>query len=206
MSYKFDPENPFKRDETELQTAQGGRQDTEGVKVEHFFSTEGVHPFDELEWETRSAKIAGDSGDAIFEQDNIEVPVDWSQLATKVVASKYFYGDSETGEREHSLKQLVHRVAKAIADRGRKDGYFGADEDAETFYNELVWLCTNQYGSFNSPAWFNVGPTTSMESREVSTITTGMPKRAPPCLATEVMSIHRPRPASFSRSKTPWKT
>ncbi|MHC4743755.1 MAG: vitamin B12-dependent ribonucleotide reductase, partial [Planctomycetota bacterium] len=157
MSYKFDPENPFKREEIEPQTAQGGNRDTEGMKVEHFFSTEGIHPFDEIEWEKRSAKIASDSGDAIFEQDNIEVPVDWSQLATKVVASKYFYGDAESGEREHSLKQLVHRVAKAIADRGRKDGYFGTDEDAETFYGELVWLCTNQYGSFNSPVWFNVG-------------------------------------------------
>jgi ribonucleoside-diphosphate reductase alpha chain len=157
MSYKFDPENPFKREETAPETVQGGNQDSEGMKMEHFFSTEGVHPFDELEWETRSAKIASDKGEAIFEQGNIEMPVAWSQLATKVVASKYFYGDVETGEREHSLKQLVHRVGKAIADRGRKDGYFGTDTDAETFYNELVWLCVNQYGSFNSPVWFNVG-------------------------------------------------
>ena len=78
-------------------------------------------------------------------------------LATKVVASKYFYGDIESGQRESSVKQLVHRVCKAIADRGRKDGYFATDEDAEVFYNELTWLCVNQYGSFNSPVWFNVG-------------------------------------------------
>ncbi|MBL7147161.1 MAG: adenosylcobalamin-dependent ribonucleoside-diphosphate reductase, partial [Phycisphaerae bacterium] len=125
--------------------------------MEYFFSTKGVHPFDELEWETRVAKISSDSGDAIFEQDDIEVPVTWSQLATKVVASKYFYGDVETGEREHSLKQLVHRVAKTIADRGQKNGYFGSDADARVFYNELAWLCVNQYGSFDSPAWLNVG-------------------------------------------------
>jgi ribonucleoside-diphosphate reductase alpha chain len=116
-----------------------------------------VHPFEQLEWEKRSAKITDDSGQAIFEQDNIEVPASWSQLATKVVASKYFYGDNETGQREHSVKQLVHRVCKAIADRGRKDGYFATDEDAEVFYNELAWLCVNQYGAFNSPVWFNVG-------------------------------------------------
>jgi ribonucleoside-diphosphate reductase alpha chain len=128
-----------------------------GLKVEQFFSTPGTHPFEQLEWETRSAKITGDDGKAIFEQGNIEVPTSWSQLATKVVSSKYFYGDAESGQRENSVKQLVHRVCKAIADRGRKDGYFGTDEDAEIFYNELTWLCVNQYGAFNSPVWFNVG-------------------------------------------------
>jgi len=127
------------------------------LKIEHFFSTPGVHPFEQLEWEMRSAKITDDSGQAIFEQDNIEVPTSWSQLATKVVASKYFYGDIESGQRENSVKQLVHRVSKAIADRGRKDGYFATDEDAEVFYNELAWLCVNQYGAFNSPVWFNAG-------------------------------------------------
>ena len=125
--------------------------------MEPFFSTPGTHPFEQLEWENRSARISSDSGEAIFEQDNIEVPVNWSQLATKVVASKYFYGDNETGEREHSVKQLVHRVCKAIAERGRRDGYFATDADAEVFYNELTWLCLNQYGAFNSPVWFNVG-------------------------------------------------
>jgi ribonucleoside-diphosphate reductase alpha chain len=127
------------------------------LTVELFFSTPGTHPFDQLEWETRSAKIASDSGEAVFEQDNIEVPVNWSQLATKVVASKYFYGDLEAGQREHSVKQLVHRVCKTIADRGLRDGYFASEQQAEVFYNELTWLCVNQYGSFNSPVWFNVG-------------------------------------------------
>jgi len=156
MSYKFKPENPFKDRHPQPKTA-AGALGSKGLKMEHFFSTPGVHPFEQLQWEIRSAKITDDSGQVIFEQDNIEVPASWSQLATKVVASKYFYGDIETGQREHSVKQLVHRVCKTIADRGRKDGYFASDQDAEIFYNELTWLCVNQYGAFNSPAWFNVG-------------------------------------------------
>ena len=156
MAYKFDPENPFRTEQSQRKTAMKASKSM-GLKIEHSFSTPGVHPFDQLEWETRSAKITGDNGQAVFEQDSIEVPASWSQLATKVVASKYFYGDVESGQRENSVKQLVHRVCKAITDRGRKDGYFATDEDAETFYHELTWLCVNQYGAFNSPVWFNVG-------------------------------------------------
>jgi ribonucleoside-diphosphate reductase alpha chain len=156
MSYIFDPENPFRNKQSKPETTIG-TSESMGLKAERYFSTPGVHPFEQLKWEKRSAKITGDNGQAIFEQDNIEVPTSWSQLATKVVASKYFYGDAESGQRENSVKQLVHRVCKTIADRGRKDGYFTTDEDAEIFYNELTWLCVNQYGSFNSPVWFNVG-------------------------------------------------
>ncbi|MDD5064526.1 MAG: vitamin B12-dependent ribonucleotide reductase [Phycisphaerae bacterium] len=156
MSQKFNPENPFRDEQTPPETAVEARGSA-GLRMEYFFSTPGVHPFEQLEWETRSAKISGDGGQVVFEQDNIEVPASWSQLAVKVVASKYFYGDNESGRRENSVKQLIHRVCRTIADRGRKDGYFATDEDAETFYNELAWLCVNQYGSFNSPVWFNVG-------------------------------------------------
>ena len=130
---------------------------SKGLKISRTFSTPDVHPFDQIEWENRQAKITGDNGEVIFEQKNIEVPVTWSQLATKVVASKYFYGDNEAGEREYSVKQLVHRVCRTIADRGRRDGYFTSNEDTENFYNELTWLCVNQHGAFNSPVWFNVG-------------------------------------------------
>jgi ribonucleoside-diphosphate reductase alpha chain len=129
---------------------------TKGLKINQVFSTPTVHPFDEIEWETRQAKITGDNGEVVFEQNDVEVPASWSQLATKVVVSKYFYGDIEAS-REHSVKQLVHRVCKTIADRGQKDGYFATGADAENFYNELTWLCVNQYGAFNSPVWFNVG-------------------------------------------------
>ena len=156
MSYKFDPDNPFKGQRVQTQPATQTPQ-SKGLKVEYHFSTPGVHPFEQLTWEIRSAKITSETGQAIFEQDNIEVPASWSQLATKVVASKYFYGDVETGQREHSVKQLIHRVCKMIADRGKRDGYFASDDDAEAFYNELTWLCVNQYGAFNSPVWFNVG-------------------------------------------------
>jgi ribonucleoside-diphosphate reductase alpha chain len=156
MSYKFDPENPFRTEQSQPKMAVRASKSS-GLKIEHLFSTPGVHPFEQLEWEMRSAKITDDNGQAVFEQDNIEVPTSWSQLATKVVASKYFYGDIDSGQRENSVKQLVHRVCKAIADRGGKDGYFATDEDAEVYYNELSWLCVNQYGAFNSPVWFNVG-------------------------------------------------
>ncbi len=156
MAEKFSPENPFS-----VAPPKGLNQsfasNQSGLKIEQSFSTPAVHPFDELQWETRSAKITNETGETVFEQNNIEVPSGWSQLATKVVASKYFYGDVETGRREHSVKQLVHRVCRTIADRGRRDGYFTTDEDTEIFYNELTWLCVNQYGAFNSPVWFNVG-------------------------------------------------
>jgi ribonucleoside-diphosphate reductase alpha chain len=156
MSYRFDPENPFK-DERKRARKGSAPQDAKGLKIETHFSTPEVHPFEEITWETRSAKISSDSGQAIFEQDDIEVPASWSQLATKVVSSKYFYGDAEAGQRENSVKQLVHRVCRTIADRGLKDGYFATEQQADTYYHELTWLCVNQYGAFNSPVWFNVG-------------------------------------------------
>jgi len=156
MTAVFNPQNPFKSTAVKKEAAVTAGQ-SKGLKVEPFFSTPGTHPFDELVWEKRSAKISSDTGEAIFEQNDIEVPTTWSQLATKVVASKYFYGDLESGRRENSVKQLVHRVCRTIADRGKKDGYFSTDIDAENFYQELTWLCVNQYGAFNSPVWFNVG-------------------------------------------------
>ena len=111
---------------------------SKGLRITRTFSTPDVHPFEEIEWEKREARITDDNGKVIFEQKDVEVPVFWSQLATKVVVSKYFYGDLETGEREYSVKQLVHRVCRTIADRGRKDGYFTTDEDTENFYKELI--------------------------------------------------------------------
>jgi ribonucleoside-diphosphate reductase alpha chain len=156
MTAEFNPQNPFKSTTVKKEAAVTAGQ-SRGLRIEQFFSTPGTHPFDELLWEKRSAKISSDTGEAIFEQKDIEVPAAWSQLATKVVASKYFYGDVDTGRRESSVKQLVHRVCRTIADRGKKDGYFNTDNDGEDFYQELVWLCVNQYGAFNSPVWFNVG-------------------------------------------------
>ena len=135
-----------------------------GLTVDRTFSTEGQHPFDSVTWTTRDAAIKNFTGEAIFEQLGVEFPEAFSPLAVNVVASKYFYGDLSKGngspadgQREFSLKQLVHRVTRTITDWGRDQSYFASDADAETFYDELTWLCTNQYGAFNSPVWFNVG-------------------------------------------------
>jgi len=129
----------------------------DGLVIEHVFSSPGVHPFDEITWKKCPARIWDDKGNTIFEQSDVEVPADWSQLATTVVVSKYFYGDHGAGEREKSVKQLVHRVTRTISDWAKEDGVFASDEDAERFYHELTYLCVNQYGAFNSPVWFNVG-------------------------------------------------
>ncbi|MDQ3622035.1 MAG: vitamin B12-dependent ribonucleotide reductase [Verrucomicrobiota bacterium] len=134
-----------------------------GLKFTRVFSHPAISPFDEVEWELRTAEIADDSGKAIFKQENVEVPKMWSPLATKIAVSKYFYGDPANGfdpaksGRERSVKQLIHRVTRTIADCGFGDGYFADKESAEVFYNELTWLCLNQHGAFNSPVWFNVG-------------------------------------------------
>ncbi len=126
------------------------------LPVPRVFSDAKVKPFDQLEWDQRTAEITDDGGKVIFKQENVEVPKSWSVLATKVVVSKYFYGEQHTPERETSVRQLIHRIARTIADWGVKDGYFSA-ADGEIFFDELTWLCVNQYGAFNSPVWFNVG-------------------------------------------------
>jgi ribonucleoside-diphosphate reductase alpha chain len=128
-----------------------------GLRFERFFTKQGVHPFDEVEWERRTATISNDRGEKIFEQKDVEIPKSWSMTATNVVVSKYFYGQLGAAERETSIRQLVDRVAKSYYTWGLKDGYFASEEDAEIFYHELLYLLVNQYMSFNSPVWFNVG-------------------------------------------------
>jgi len=126
------------------------------LQIKRTFSDATVKPFDQVEWDKRTAEITDDAGKVIFKQENVEVPKSWSVLATKVVVSKYFYGEQNTSERETSVRQLIHRISRTIADWGIKDGYF-SKADGEVFYDELTWLCLNQYGAFNSPVWFNVG-------------------------------------------------
>src|SRR5260370_37403763 len=117
---------------------------------------------DESEWERRTEQNGDDGGKAIFRQENVEVPKNWSALATKIAVSKYFYGDVAHGNvpyeggRENSVRQLVHRVTRTIADWGDQDGYFAGHEEAEAFYDELTRLWVNQYGRFNKPFWFNI--------------------------------------------------
>jgi ribonucleoside-diphosphate reductase alpha chain len=129
----------------------------QGLRFERFFTRQGIHPFDEVEWELRTATISNDRGEKIFEQKDVEIPKSWSMTATNVVVSKYFYGQVGSAERETSIRQLVGRVAKSYYTWGLKDGYFASQEDAETFYQELLFLLVNQFMSFNSPVWFNVG-------------------------------------------------
>ncbi len=134
------------------------REGREPIEIRPTFCpTEVESPFDTTEWDLRTAAIKGEDGKVLFEQTACEIPAAWSQLATNVVVSKYFYGEIHTPEREHSVKQLVHRVARTIADWGKADGYFKTDADAENFYRDLAWLCVHQHGAFNSPVWFNVG-------------------------------------------------
>ncbi|REK18222.1 MAG: vitamin B12-dependent ribonucleotide reductase [Planctomycetota bacterium] len=129
-----------------------------GLEIDaRFCPSDVADPFDTVQWDLRIAAIKDENGDVLFEQTDCEVPASWSQLATNVVVSKYFYGEVNTPERENSVKQLIHRVSRTITDWGLADGYFASEEDAERFYRELTWLCLHQYGAFNSPVWFNVG-------------------------------------------------
>ena len=136
--------------------ARNGTGSMKKLALKRVFSDPKIKPFDQLEWEQRTAEISDDSGKSIFKQENVEVPKSWSLLATKVVVSKYFYGEQNTPERETSVRQLIHRVCRTIANWGVRDGYF-TKEAGEVFFDELTWLCVNQYGAFNSPVWFNVG-------------------------------------------------
>ena len=139
----------------------GGRQSDPaagGLQVEAQFCPVHVgDPFDTVTWEKRTAAIKCEAGGLLFEQHDCDVPSDWSQLATNVVVSKYFYGEIGTSERETSVRQLIHRVTRTIADWGIEDGYFATVQDGERFYRDLTWLCLHQHGAFNSPVWFNVG-------------------------------------------------
>ncbi len=131
---------------------------TQGLKIKPVFCpTDVADPFETTAWEKRTATISGEKGETLFVQHDCEIPADWSQLATNVVVSKYFYGEVNTPERERGVRQLIHRVSRTIADWGHEDGYFASPEDAENFYRELTWLCLHQHGAFNSPVWFNVG-------------------------------------------------
>jgi ribonucleoside-diphosphate reductase alpha chain len=132
------------------------RINPEGVVVERRLTREGVHPFDEVEWELRDAVI-GDPADPAFEQRGVEFPRSWSQNATNIVAQKYFRGQLGTDRRENSVKQMISRVAGTIAGWGREGDYFASDADADAFEAELTAILLHQEAAFNSPVWFNVG-------------------------------------------------
>jgi len=129
-----------------------------GIGFRRYFTTEGVHPYDEVTWERRDARITNyRDGSVAFEQLGVEFPVTWSLNATNIVAQKYFRGTLGTPERESSLRQVIDRVADTITDWGREGGYFVDDHEAEVFRSELKHLLVHQKAAFNSPVWFNIG-------------------------------------------------
>ena len=128
------------------------------IGIRRHFTTEGVHPYDEVNWERRDARITNyRDGSVAFEQLGVEVPVSWSVNATNILAQKYFRGTLGTEEREWSLRQVADRVADTLTAWGVKDGYFVDDEEAQVFNHELKYLIIHQRAAFNSPVWFNIG-------------------------------------------------
>jgi ribonucleoside-diphosphate reductase alpha chain len=143
--------NPITHPTTTQETTPGA-----GLQIRRLLSTAEEHPFDAVEWETRDARIG--HGDRIaFEQAGVEFPRSWSQNATNIVAQKYFRGQLGNPAREHSVKQMISRVAGTIAGWGQERGYFAGAEDARAFEDELTHILLHQMAAFNSPVWFNVG-------------------------------------------------
>ena len=128
-----------------------------GLEFERFFSREGIDPFDEIEWDLRSAVIGNEKGEVVFEQRDVEIPRFWSQQATNIVVSKYFRGQIGTPEREKSVKQLIGRVVDTITTWARTQRYFASEDDLQAFGDDLKHLLVYQKAAFNSPVWFNVG-------------------------------------------------
>jgi len=148
---------PSKQKEIVLEQIIRGTNLSTGLEFRRLLTKAGQHPFEAITWEKRNSTITDVSGKVIFEQHDVEVPSFWSQNATNIVASKYFYGDIEKNKRETSVKQLIDRVSRTITDWGKLDGYFGSEDDAEVFYAELTAILVHQYACFNSPVWFNCG-------------------------------------------------
>ena len=128
-----------------------------GLEYERFFTREGIDPFDEIEWDIRSAVIGNERGSVVFEQRDVEIPKFWSQQATNIVVSKYFRGTIGTPERERSVKQLIGRVVDTITVWARAQRYFASEDDLQGFSDDLKHLLVYQKAAFNSPVWFNCG-------------------------------------------------
>src|SRR6204780_472186 len=158
-------ENVKEKDQTKSQAGSSvstsnvspNKKKTPGLAFRRLFTKPGVSPYDDIEWELRTAAITDSQGGILFEQKDVEVPKDWSMTATNIVASKYLHGTVGTPERETGVRQLVSRVAETIRDWGLSQGYFKTPEDGATFHDELAHILLRQYAAFNSPVWFNVG-------------------------------------------------
>ena len=126
--------------------------------IRRHFTTPGIDPYDEIDWEVRTSRLVDHrDGSVAFQQDDVEVPADWSLNATNILAQKYFRGPLDGPDRESSLRQVADRVVGTIADWGRRDGYFADGDEAEAFAAELRYLIVTQRAAFNSPVWFNIG-------------------------------------------------
>jgi ribonucleoside-diphosphate reductase alpha chain len=129
-----------------------------GIGIRRHFTSTDVHPYDQVAWDRRDARIVNfRDGSVAFEQLDVEVPADWSQNATNIVAQKYFRGTVGTPERERSVRQVADRVVDTITQWGIDGGYFVDDDEAESFRDELKYLVVTQRAAFNSPVWFNIG-------------------------------------------------
>ena len=144
--------------DTSAYTDAGAAQGRKGLKIERIYTTEGVHPYDQVNWEFRDVvQTNWKTGETIFEQRGAEFPEFWSLNASTIVTTKYFRGALGTPEREFSLRQLINRVVLTYTQGGRDHGYFATEEDATIFEHELTFMLLNQVFAFNSPVWFNVG-------------------------------------------------
>ena len=145
-------------------TGAQGAETGKGLTISRIYTTEGVHPYDEVNWEYRDVvQTNWKNGEVIFEQRGAEFPETWSINASTIVTTKYFRGALGTPEREYSLRQLINRVVRTYTQAGRDNGYFATDEDATIFDHELTYMLLNQVFSFNSPVWFNVGTTSPQQ-------------------------------------------
>ena len=193
-------------------TASAARPSAPGLSFSRHFTTPGIDPYTQVQWELRDAVIQDWKGNLIFEQKNVESPSDWSMTATNIVASKYLHGLVGTPERESGVRALITRVAESIRDWGTNMGYFAGPEAAATFYAELVHLLLNQKVAFNSPVWFNVGcdrlePNSDAQNwhwdaaaRKVTFSTTGYSK--PQCSACFINSVQDSLDSILTLAKT----
>jgi ribonucleoside-diphosphate reductase alpha chain len=149
--------HPVKDARVEIRPMMATENKRTGLGFKRFFTKAGRHPYEELNWELRSAVINDEKGQPVFEQHGIEVPTTWSQTATNIVASKYFRGQLGSPDRESSVKRLISRVVDAIRSWADTQGYFASREDLDSFSDELSHLLVHQKAAFNSPVWFNVG-------------------------------------------------
>jgi ribonucleoside-diphosphate reductase alpha chain len=191
---------------------QAAGQSAPGLKFSRYFTRTGVSPYDEVEWELRTASITDAKGNSIFEQRNVESPKDWSMTAINIVASKYLHGTLGTPGRETGVRQLIQRVAETIRDWGWQQGYFSTAEDRDTFHDELVHILVQQKAAFNSPVWFNVGcdrlePLSdaqnwhwNAEKGQVEFTTTGY--KAPQCSACFINSVKDSLDSILTLAKT----